>query len=40
MGCAESTCWSEYVTMRDGVRLAVSTWLAKDNKKIQINVLQ
>ena len=24
-------CHSEYVTMRDGVRLAVSTWLANDN---------
>ena len=36
MSFTELTCWSEYVAMRDGVRLAVSAWLASDkenNKK-------
>ena len=33
MSNAELICRSEYVTMRDGVRLAVSTWLPKDDTK-------
>lgn len=32
MNHAELHCRSEYITMRDGIRLAVSTWLGKDNK--------
>ena len=32
MSHTELHCRSEYVTMRDGTRLAVSTWLAKHNK--------
>lgn len=33
MNTASLNCKSEYVTMRDGIRLAVTTWLAEDKEK-------
>ena len=33
MSCTELNCRSEYATMRDGIRLAVSAWLGKGNDK-------
>ena len=33
MNHTEFICWSEYVTMRDGIRLAVSTWLGNEYEK-------
>jgi len=33
MSHTELNCQSEYVTMRDGIRLAVSSWLGKDEGK-------
>lgn len=33
MNHTEFICWSEYITMRDGIRLAVSTWLGDEDEK-------